>query len=295
MAKPPSQLPPPPSFLDHLQFIKFYMLSDCESPNILYAEMALPIAGQIAVSYLGFDSHSFVKRLIRVPGGRAGRHSRGGRRSGRGGVRGRGLSGIPEISDMVADSLDPHRDMRGSFKTFGSRIIVVFDDVLERAGYMLFLGQVIDDLMWKPFAAILESDKRLCPNIGRLISRSEGGVITPLFQWLAIGMLTNEVNVGYTQSTGFGTTPLFGEHVFTWSGSVRNPHDQPSHMSFRFLRNGHPLEPIDVYMDPGQTASFILDAHFDPGDHIQFEARLWNTGWNYVESQLFFGMQISDE
>lgn len=248
--------PPMPSWGAQLRIIQAYVLSDCDGKLWLWGKFASPVAGDIALAYLSFDVHSFVKRLIRVPGARQNRHMRRGNRSGRPGPRRRGPGGIPELSDMAADIIDPERDLRPPSYRTPTQFLFVMDDVVERFGYTIMLFESVGRLAWEPFAAILQSDKRLCPDIPRLFSTSGADGCGP--EWLANSMTKNEVNIGWTSGLGPTSSPLWGPAIYIFAGNATNISDGDNEIGARVLVNAKPEGEQFFRIASGETGDFIV-------------------------------------
>lgn len=255
--------PPMPSFGAGLRIIQAYALSDCDGKIWLWGKHATPVAGKIALAYLSFDIHGFVKRLIRVPGARQNRHDRKGNRSGRPGPRRRGPGGIPELADMAADIIDPDRDIHPPRYSTPTQFLFVIDDFVERVGYTLMLFETLDELIWEPFAALLRSDARLCPDIPRLFSTSNGTPEGPV--WIASSMTTNEVNIGWTQGLGPTTTPLISDAIYIFAGKFNNysANQNAGLARVQGLEGGDGQ--VTIELDPDSVGDFIVSGELKRG------------------------------
>lgn len=285
--------PPMPSFGANFRIIKAFVLSDCDNKLVLWANSALPVAGDIAMAYISFDIHSFVKRLIRVPGARQNRHSRKGNRSGRPGPRRRGPGGIPEIADMAADVIDPDGDMKPPRYRTPTQFLFVLDDVVERAGYTIMLFESVGQLAWEPFAALLQSDKRNCPDIPRVFSTSGSDALFAF--WTGILMKANEVNVGFTAGLGGRTSCLVSPCTFTVAGKMLEIEGNPQRCGFRFAGTGQPEEIHEFEVEADSVADFMFTGEFAQGQPIGFEGICFTGNGNVLLYDItFFGFGLPE-
>ena len=290
---------PPPKFLDQVNAVTAWAMTDCEVPYMAYVETARPIAGQIALEFLALDFRSVVKSLIRPANLRSSRHGRRGNRSGRrpgvdARARARRLAGIPDPSDMVADVLNPDRDLNPRTYSMGTRFLFVFDDIWERAAYTIYLGDAVDRLTWGTMLGVMYSRERYCPAYGRFAAYNEEHTITPLFDWLAIGWDTLEFSNGYAHGGGYSARPLWGEHVVIFAGTWRNSSPNIVIANVRIKTSGRLVASQMMEIAPGQEQEWVISGHIFKDESATFDAKLVGAGINFLRGIRFVGMQIDD-
>lgn len=278
-----------PDFLDQIQFLRFWAFNDCELPWTAYIETALPIAGDIAVAYLAIDALGFTKTILRPKVLRSGRHTRRGPR----GKKGRG--GIPEPADMIADILDPDGTIRPRQVGLGGRLLIHGLDTVERAGYLMFLADVVPALGINSIIGALELNPRNCPNVARLQRHNDFGTIggaTPGF--IPYNLPTLDYAVGMSAGTGFGTQIFDGTACLVFAGTVRKI-TVGGTVAFRLQKTGSAEETLDEmetnWLEPGDTAQFICSARIRPGDVVQWQVDV-RPGFAQIIEGEAFGVQI---
>lgn len=280
-----------PNFLDQIQFLKFWMLNDCNLPYMMYVETALPIAGEIAIAYLEIDAGGFVKSLLRPKTLRSGRHTRRGPR----GKRRRG--GIPEPADMLADLLDPDHTLRPRRVGLGTQFLLEFSDLTERVGYALFLADVIEGGIINSIIGAIEILPSNCPNVARLHRTMDFGTVggaTPGFVPYNMAHLdyANLMSAG----TGFTTQTFQGTVAVVWGMTVRKI-TIPGTIEVRLQRtspNPATLASLKTeVLEPGDQQQIVISAKISPGDVIQWQTDV-DPGFAQILFADLFAMQIAE-
>ncbi len=147
-------------FTGELNWIVSYYWNGCRTPFTLVIETAKPVAGEIALQLLMFGWEDIVKSFWRPKGLRSGRHGR----KRRGGKKG---GGIPSISDLIAETLDPENDLTDHLHKDGNRIWWQLENTLERINYTIMLVDMIETLTFKTILGILTLEATKCEVPGR--------------------------------------------------------------------------------------------------------------------------------
>lgn len=280
-----------PGFLNQIQFITFYAFNPCEAPFLLYIETARPIAGRIALTLLEFDLVGFVKTLIRP------KWVRSWRKVARGPKRRKRRGGIPEAADMIADKLDPHRDLRVPTWTFAGNTVIKIHDQYERVFWTLFLLDTIEGFIFDTIIGTIEADKSGCPHIGRFCREDEQvtvGGAGPY--WFPINIDTLRYINKAASTAGSGVRPLDGTWCVSFSCTAYAHIHDISGLRFRLVNPNTD----EVYSDMGpfdlpedKDLAVVLSARVEEGNSIHWQVHT-DHGILELRDCTAFGMQISE-
>lgn len=205
-----------PSWLNKIRFITYYAFNPCEAPFMLYIEFAREPAKNTALIFLQFDLFAMVKRFFRPVGLRSRRHGRKGSRSGR------GLRGVPEIADLVAEILPGQEEFAQRRYGFGTRLLYVLSDTYERAIWNIALVEISTDFVYDSLLGLISSDRANCPNIARCarsVEFSTVGGVGPDFEPLNLPILHYVRQ--YNSTTGFGAVALVTRTINVFACTLR--------------------------------------------------------------------------
>lgn len=205
-----------PNWLDQLQFIKFYAFNPCDVPFTAYIETAQPITTEIAMVFLGIDYVAFVKQLFKPKWARSKRHTRRGRR----GKPRRG--GVPEVADLLADTLDPDGHLAPRRWYLGLTLVAEWVEIQERIFWTIFLLEMADSLIINTLIGVIEGDKKGCPHIARALRSADfitNGGPGPRERTVNISHLN--YNVGCNTPNGFYIQVPEGTFVAVYNGMMR--------------------------------------------------------------------------
>lgn len=297
----PDIAPRVPDGMAAANFMKFWLFADCDVPFLAYIEFARPIANEIACELLMFDLRDMIKNLIRPAGHRSSGHSRNrdrrgtsDRRKRRGGARRGG--GIPELSDMAADILDPHKDIRPKVQSQATRFLFVFDDIWQRVAWTIYLAEAIDRLTMGPILGVAFSQNNYCPNIGRFYGYRQSDLTTGLFGWVAASFDSVVFANLWNWQSNFGCRPQnAGEHVFVYSSKCWNDdEDKPVTIGLRIIVDGEVAAQEFTTCDVGEISDIVCTAKVKQNQHVQWEHWVEPGGTcRFIDSN-FVGLQIKD-
>lgn len=206
-----------PNFIDQIQFITYYIGNPCDVPFMGYIETALPISGEIALTLLGIDLQTFLKRTFRPKWVRSGRHTRRGPR----GRKGKG--GIPEPAEVIADILDPDRSLAVNKWPMGTYMLLEAWEIVDRVFWTLFLFEMVDSLLINSIIGAIELKTTDCPNIPRFARSGDfavGGGAEPVDNPVNVPTLLYSVGMPAQAGTFCFLPP--GRFVVVFSGALRS-------------------------------------------------------------------------
>lgn len=152
---------PPPSTLDKINFVRFYMSNTCDVPFIVYLEAGLGALKDAIISLLSFGLTDMVRAFFRPKGLRTRRHGRKGRR----GKRRREL--LPETAEMVAKRVPGAERVKNRRVSDGPRTLWVIDTFIQRILYYWLVVDVVIEFAYDFQMSILLDDRVTCSGIGR--------------------------------------------------------------------------------------------------------------------------------
>lgn len=204
-----------PSFIDQIQFIKYYVSNPCDVPYTAYIETALPIAGEIASNLLLLDLGTFVKSLFKPKWVRTYRHTRRGREY-------KGLRrGIPEPAEVIAETLDRDGSLRLRTWPMGTYMLVQAAEIIDRVFWTIFLFEMIEGLYINSIIGVIEDNSENCEGIRTMLRSAEvtgGGGAGPTDYPVPITNL--EYQTGVSFNTQFACQVPEGRYVVVFSGNV---------------------------------------------------------------------------
>lgn len=156
----------PPRWIDRINFAWKYLFNTCELPFMLYFELGREPAGRAALSLLSFGMDDLIRSYFRPAGLRTKRHGRKGRKN-------KKRPGIPETSDLIAERLPGHQEVKGRKVSDGVRLLWKVDAIIQRGLYYFMLADVIGDFAYDWTTAIIRHDNSVCPNTYRRLNETK--------------------------------------------------------------------------------------------------------------------------
>jgi hypothetical protein len=166
-------MPRQPSWIDKVNFIRFYVSNPCNFPWMVYIETALPAAGKAIWQLVEFGLLDVVRGFFRPKSIRSGRHGRK-RRRGPG-----GKAAIPEVAEVVASKLPGAEAVASREVSQGVKALWRIDGFTQRILYYWMLVDVFTDFWYNWVSAIVEDSETYCQDIGRALRQEDLQVIRP--------------------------------------------------------------------------------------------------------------------
>lgn len=280
-----------PGWINKIQFIKFWIMNPCEVPWTAYIETARPISGEIALVLLGFDLREFLTAIFKPKWMRSPRHTRKGRR----GKPRRG--GIPDISEMLADRIDPDGFGRPDRWYLGPRMLLEWVEVTDRVAWTIFLLEAWDALIFNTIVGVIEADKKICPNIARANRSADfytyssgGGGRGPV----NVFHLDYAVNVDSPNGWSMSVGP--GRYVVTFAGFARKVSGEgvwAGGLSFDDADGTRSVTGPQTTIVEDQWTAFMADGTLYGPGHVYFEGE-GGTGFIELSHMKAFLVQIGD-
>lgn len=151
----------------------------CEVPVTVFAEAALPFAGETALALLGFGWQDIVSDFWRPAGLRCGRH--GKKRN-----RRKKLPGIPDIPDLVAEHMPTTREFLKPLHTANTRTIFQIYDIDQRVAYQTMLVELSADFAINSVLAVMKSEQTHCDVAGRVFRKGNDPFVFNNNAWYPI-------------------------------------------------------------------------------------------------------------
>lgn len=152
-----------PTWLQKVTFIKRYALNSCSVTPEVYLETGGKALTNLGMTLLFFDTADLVRSFFRPKGMRTGMHSSRiwTRNKGRG-----KKGGIPEPSDLVADTVRMATGIERPKWTDGTRYLWEIDTALQRQLHKIVFVNMVSDFAFDWFSGILEAPSSVC-HLGR--------------------------------------------------------------------------------------------------------------------------------
>lgn len=154
-----------PTWLDKINFIRFWLSNPCDKPYTVYFETAAKPTGNLVVSLLTFGMLDLVRSFFRPKGLRSKRHGRKSRRGGK--------PLFPELSDEVAKKTPGHEPVKARKVTDGVKNLWKIDNVGQRFFYYVQIFDVVLNWWFEWQSAIIRDDRSRCPNLARGLSETD--------------------------------------------------------------------------------------------------------------------------
>lgn len=153
----------PPSWIDKVNFIWYYLQNSCDTDLIVYFETALPPAGNVVIELLSFGMDDVIRGAFKPKGLRSGRHGR---------KRPKGKppkGGIPELGEMIGSNLPGSEEYRGKKFSDGVKFLWKVDGVGQRALYYVMVVSLLTDFLFEWAVGIIKDETSNCDQIGRCL------------------------------------------------------------------------------------------------------------------------------
>ena len=277
-------MPSLPSWLDKPQFILFYAMNPCDADISLYVEMAKEPVGKLALMLVTLDASQIVQNFFQPKNLRTKRHGRKGRR---GGQNRRGF--LPDVDDLVAEKLPGIEDMNMRPVGSGGRWILHGINAYERIVWPMFLIDQVGDTVFDTIMGVMESDKAVCPNIGRMLRRKFDGIFTGIQDWHAVNLPDLRYEFNVTTPNGFVAGVGAGTFTCTFSVTIHNGPVEDTRFRCGLVQNGDFNNPIDMdgYRDVPKNSEvqFITNATVTGPTQIQWyaEVETGTVGFTFAE------------
>lgn len=197
-----------PSYIDQVNTVLRWWENPCDAPWTLYAELALPAAGEAALNLLAFGLDDIVRGYFRPKGLRTGRHGRKGRKSGRRG------GGIPEVGEEIGKRLPGAEQARGRHVSEGVKNLWMVDGVIQRGLFYWMIADVTLDFFATWLSAVQESEVCRTMRIGAA-SFEDTNTHLAIGDWGPIGAVNVLYEHGSVHVQGSG---LIRTGAFSWTG-----------------------------------------------------------------------------
>ena len=165
-------MPEQPSWIDKVNFVRFWLSNDCNVPWVVYFETAIPALGRMIFTLVSFGILDLIRGFFRPAGLRRGRHGR--KSDQRRGRRG----GIPDTAEMFAKRIPGQVVTSARQVTDGVRNLWVVDSFIQRIAYKLLIFTVVGDFFYDWTSAIIQDDRTKCEGFGRGMRRDAAHVFT---------------------------------------------------------------------------------------------------------------------
>lgn len=164
-----------------LNFVTSYWWNGCRTPFFLMVETAREPAGIVALCLLDLGFDDIIRSFTR-PGG-AGGHRKTGKTRGN---KRKYLSGIPEISDLIAHRIDGTEDWRARDVQQGVRALWKLDGWIQATTWNIAVVELSTDFAYMTLLGVLKLKATKCDVPGR--GYIEGNDLDPFNngQWYAL-------------------------------------------------------------------------------------------------------------
>jgi hypothetical protein len=151
--------PGPPSFLEVLRFIWFFLWNGCETEWFIYAKTGGRALENAVITLISFDTLDIIRSCFRPKGLRTIPHRPGGRKNM---SRVQGNPALPEPSDLICGrTLSETAAIEASY-SFEGEIIWWIDTQIQKTLYYFMIANVIDQFAWDWYSGIIESPASNC-------------------------------------------------------------------------------------------------------------------------------------
>ncbi len=159
----------PPSWIDKVKFLWFYLINSCDTDLIVYLESSASPAKNLVIELLSFGMDDVIRGAFKPKGLRSGRHGR----KRRPGKPPRG--GIPELGEMIGSNLPGSEEYRSKKFTDGVKTLWKIDGAGQRALYYIMVVNLATDFLYEWVTGIIKHETSNCDNIGRCLYEGPAG------------------------------------------------------------------------------------------------------------------------
>lgn len=286
---------------DEYNVIQYWFFQDCSVPWFAYVEALRPWAHELSLALVTPQWKELVEDMVKPRSLRSGRHGRRGRKGGEaidddGKARKRKARPIPNVDDMVADKLKLKE--LGDVKIFkdGRRAFMLGYEQFDRAGWLMFLGEQVDELIWAPIIGTLKKYPKNCPNYCWGLRQGDAigwGTANP--NWIAFPMGTLQGSNLLQSPNAYGMMPLSGDCLATFSATCYNDNTGPTEVGFRMLRSSTMeviCEEAPRTIAPGDTETFCLSGPLP--ELVNMTMQIKETAGVFIMEHYTAVFQISD-
>lgn len=193
----------PPSWLDKIKFIWYYLLNGCETSLYVYLQTGLKALDNAVLSLLLFDMLDLVRGLFRPKGLRSTAH---GSRAKKNKGKGKATEAIPEIGEIIGGEIRDDIGFKKPTYSSGTQLLWEIDAFTQRGLYFVMIGDVIADFAFDWYSGIIASPESDCAlgrgkvtSPGELVGGAGWGLLvldTIVFEKFPVLCLFTEFNIG---------------------------------------------------------------------------------------------------
>lgn len=143
--------PKPPGYIDKVNGIISFVQNPCDAPWVVYAELALPAAGEVILELLDFGFDDVVRGALRPRGTRSFGHTR------RGGKGGGASKGLPELGELIGANIPGTDAARGRAVSDGVKRLWVLDGIIQRGLWYWLVAELTLDFFYNWTSALQTS------------------------------------------------------------------------------------------------------------------------------------------
>lgn len=207
---------PSPNLLQKLNFIVDFIIDPCDAPLMVYLELAVEPAGQLALGLVGLDPVDIVKNIHQPKNLKACRKARarpGGRRAGKSWI---------DFDELVADMVKgekklPPLQWDGKKATF-----LGFAGAVERLAWNWYVASLVTDSVYDWMSAVYQTKYCAAKAGGR--AKSYGGFhahLSPAQDLIVpLGGIHQQTDPGWVNLGGNGN--IYNASDFAFSANVQN-------------------------------------------------------------------------
>lgn len=285
----------PPSYIDRVNFITFFLSNPCNFPWIVYFETLGGVIGRLVWHLLEFDVTDVIRSLFRPGGVRSSRHRGRRRRPPR-----RPL--IPELSDVVADRFPSRQALEGREISNGVRNLWRIDGFIQRQLYYLMLFDIVLEFWCEWQSAIIRDPRSNCEGVGRALRENDSDVFS-MDGWGALLFPTIRYSAGPVLLGNADCQAFTGNWLVTIAVKARPwiPDPLGTFCGVRIVHFGS-HEVLDSTgrkeVFPGQSVDLVATVTLTAPFHISFQGLGGNrspfaAGTEYYEMSAF-AMQMGE-
>jgi hypothetical protein len=128
----------------------------CDTPLIVFAELAAPAAGRLVIGLLAFGMLDLVRAYFRPKGLRSGRHLGRGRKGRRRG------GGIPDTPELVAKLLPGYQTAKNAQWSDGTKYLWIIDTRIQAFLYYVLIFNLGKDFIAESATSIIKFEAKNC-------------------------------------------------------------------------------------------------------------------------------------
>lgn len=207
-------MPNQPSWIDKVNFIRFWLENPCDFTWTVYFETAWAPIGRLAIRLVDFGLSELVRGRFAPAAQRQGRHGRKGRRTG----KRRGA--IPEVGNMIGAAIPAPEEFEHRKLSSGVRHLWTLDRQIQRHNYAWLILDGVGSFWYDWASGIVMDPRTSCPSIGRALFVNESH-LTLAHGWGSMATGDEVYQQGPLEVQPFGVNMGSGKWMISQAAKVR--------------------------------------------------------------------------